>query len=75
MDKATSNPFLYDPDYWHARGKSMRDLAVHMDDIQAKAMMMRIADDDDAIARRLEGLISGAPPPALESVVEDMKKE
>ena len=51
---------LKSPEYWHSCAARMRSAAEHMSDLEAKAKMLRIADNYEFFARRAEARFNGA---------------
>ena len=56
-----SGAFINDPAHWHHRAEEMRTLAEDMLDLTSKAMMLRIADDYEKLAKRAEERAGGRP--------------
>jgi hypothetical protein len=56
-----SGAFINDPAHWRHRAEEMRTLADDMLDLDSKAMMLRIADDYEKLAKRAEKRASGSP--------------
>ena len=54
--------FANDPDHWRERAKAMRALASDAADLQAKATMLKVADEYDKLAKRAE--LRASQPPA-----------
>jgi hypothetical protein len=52
------------PEHWRSRAKTIRMLAHDMNDLAAKAMMLRVADDYDDLAVRAEQRLKGQKPAA-----------
>jgi hypothetical protein len=46
--------FRNDPDHWRERGAQMRALAPYVTDLDAMAMMFKLADEYDKLADRAE---------------------
>jgi len=46
--------FINDPEHWRARAREMRALAGLAHDEEARAAMLKVADDYENLARRAE---------------------
>jgi hypothetical protein len=51
-----------DPAHWRAQAKETRNMAEQTYDLQAKAAMLRIAEDYERLAKRTEARAIGHPP-------------
>jgi hypothetical protein len=54
INLAMSGRFTSDPEHWRQRAAQMRLLAKESNDLDAKATMLRIADDYDHLAERAD---------------------
>ena len=52
--------FVNDPQHWRDRAREMRTIAEEANDLIAKAMMLRLADDYDKLADRAAMRASGS---------------
>jgi hypothetical protein len=50
---------IHDPKHWRHRAAEMRALSETMDDVEARAIMLRLADDYDKLADRAEQRAKG----------------
>jgi hypothetical protein len=53
--------FVDDPKHWYDRAAAMRALADEVKDIEARAMMLKLADEYDKLAERAETHTRGQP--------------
>jgi hypothetical protein len=53
---------INDPEHWHQRAEEARTIANQIDDLQAKAAMLRIAEDYERLAKRAGQRAIGRPP-------------
>ena len=51
-----------DPAHWRQRAQEARTVADQLSDLQAKAAMLRIADDYERLAKRAEARAIGRQP-------------
>jgi hypothetical protein len=51
---------INDPNHWRDRAAEMRALSEGMDDVEARAIMLRLADDYDKLADRAEERANGS---------------
>jgi len=54
-----SSRMVSDPKHWRDRAAEMRALSETMDDVEARAIMLRLAEDYDKLADRAE--VAAAP--------------
>jgi hypothetical protein len=50
---------INDPEHWRARAEEKRTLAAGINDLDARATMLRIADDYEKLAKRAEQRAGG----------------
>ena len=53
---------IHDPKHWMDRATEMRALSQSMADVEARAIMLRLADDYDKLADRAEARSEGKRP-------------
>jgi hypothetical protein len=53
---------IHDPKHWMDRAAEMRALSQSMADVEARAIMLRLADDYDKLADRAEARSEGKRP-------------
>jgi hypothetical protein len=53
------SPTVDDPKHWHDRAAEMRALSATMNDIETRAIMLRLADDYNKLADRAEERAKG----------------
>jgi hypothetical protein len=61
MSKSPADPFANDPDHWRKRAEEAPRLADQISDLQAKAAVLRIAEDYELLAKRAEARASDRP--------------
>jgi hypothetical protein len=57
-----SSRTVSDPKHWRDRAAEMRALSETMDDVEARAIMLRLAEDYDKLADRAEARAGGSQP-------------
>jgi hypothetical protein len=55
-------PFVNDPAHWRKPAEEARAMVDHIDDLPAKAAMIRIAEDYERLAKRAEQRAIGREP-------------
>ena len=53
--------FINDPEHWRQRAEEMRTLADGISDEEARATMLKIAEDYERLAKRAEQRARGLP--------------
>jgi len=54
--------FVNDPDHWRQRAEEMRNLAASILDLEARATLLKIADDYEKLAKRAAQRAGGTFP-------------
>ena len=60
--RAVPASFINDPEHWRQKAEEMRTLADGISDEEARATMLKIAEDYERLAKRAEKRARGLPP-------------